>query len=79
MNEKTTITLNDTDAALVLKEKGVGLYLPDIDNEDTEVLRNTMMVTILSILLENQDEELDNLLHRKIDEFLGKEKKNEKD
>ena len=79
MKEKTTITLEDTDAALVLKEKGVGFYLPDVEDEDSEVPQNALVITILAILLKNQDEEFEDLLYRKIDEFLGKEKKNEKD
>jgi len=78
MKEKTIIELEDTDAALVLKEEGVGFYLPDYSDENSEVPQNAMIVKILAILLKKQDEEFEDLLYRKIDELLGKEKKNEK-
>ena len=74
MKEKTIIELEDTDAALILKEEGVEFYFPDCSDENSEVPQNVMIITILSILLKNQDEEFENLLYRKIDEFFNEEK-----
>jgi len=78
-SEKTIIELDDTDAALVLQENGIGFYIQKDLNGDAEVSINALIVTVLGILLKNGDVDLINLIENKLEELMKGDIENEKD
>jgi hypothetical protein len=72
ITEPTTIELETTDVALIFHEDAqMSLFIPQLEDDDT-VPSHVIYLTMIGALLASEDQELLDLIDRKLDESMGK-------